>query len=371
MDGPMDAELRRALLLSLGILDTGPEAAFDGLTRVAAQVTGCPAAVLNLAVGNRLWAKSSHGGLAQTLLQEGAAVGIEGLLEPEWLELTDPASGARLAQGLAAGVALRYYAGVPVRLEGVAVGVLCVMDSVPRPPMGAGARQALQALATALEALLLSRRPGAAVDAQALARRQALLARASHEMRTPLNALQGFAQLLRLDPHTAAHPRAANWVRQIESAAGHLLGLVEQMLELARLQGCPALEQRRIELPAALQACLALLEPLADARQVRPVLLPPDAATDWAVLADEHALRRLLLELLGPAIEHSPRGAELALQLQARDGTRGLALNDPGAELAACQELARALRGRIEVQPGCTVSLQLPAASAQAPSAGP
>ncbi len=362
-----DPELRRALLLSLGILDTGPEAAFDGLARVAALVTGCPAAVLSLAVGSRLWAKASHGGLAADLLQECAASGADSLLELDWLELTDPAPGLRLPQGQAAAPGLRYYAGLPVKLEGVPVGVLCVMDTEPRLPMGAAARQGLEALGTAVEALLLSRRPGAAADAQALARRQALLARASHEMRTPLNALRGFAQLLRLDAHVSANPRTADWVGQIEKASAHLLGLVEQLLELARLQGAPPLEQRRCELPAMLRDGVALLAPAAAARRVQLVLQPADEGTDWGVLADEQLLRRLLLQLLAQAIEHASPGTAPALRLQAQGDMRGFSIDDPAPELAACQDLVRALRGRIEVQPGgqagCTVGVQLPAAA--------
>lgn len=365
-DSTHDPDLRRALLLALGILDTGPEPAFDGLTRVAASVTGCPAAVLSLAVGDRLWAKSCYGTLAQTLLQE-CAHHHGGLLDPDWVELSDPVPGLRLSQGLAAGPALRYYAGLPVRVEGVSVGVLCVMDTVPRTAMGAAARQSLEALATAVEALLASRRPGADGEARALSRRQALLSRVSHEMRTPLNALQGFAQLLRLETQSGGNPRAANWVQQIEKASAHLLALVEEMLDLARLQEGSVLAPQRMDLPGALRDCVEMLGPAAAAHQVQLVLPPADTDTDWGVLADEHALRRLLLNLVGNAIQHSQPGSDVDLRLQADERMRGFSVNDPGPELSASRDLARSLHGRIEVQPsagaGCTVTLQLPAAA--------
>ncbi len=241
-------ELKRALLATLGVLDTGPERAFDGLTRAAALATGCPAAALSFSDGARRWFKSQHGlpsaggvSAAAPLRETDAALDAPF----DWHAPRRPFA-VGLADPLEDRVPWRYIASEPVRMERQLLGWLCVADVRDREALDPASRQALRGLADVAEALLAARRPGLQFDEQALQRRQGLITRASHEMRTPLNAVLGFSQLLQLEP-MLAETRALHWAQQIEQASRQLLGLVEEMLDLARLSGAERAAERAAE----------------------------------------------------------------------------------------------------------------------------
>jgi signal transduction histidine kinase len=338
-DPGQDGELRRALLTALGILDSGPEAAFDGLTLAAAVATGCPVSALSLADGDRLCFKSLHGPQAEQTLDDGRLLG-HGLQHGRLLEVTDVLQDARFdSEGWApGGPSLRYFAGAPVRLEGLPVGVLCVVDTVPRAALDAARREALLGLASAAEALLAARRPGAEGDARALRRRQDLLSRASHEMRTPLNAVLGFTQLLQGEAQLLGDARAAAWVQQIANASGHLLALVDELLELARLEaGRRRMAATRLDLAAVLRDCAQMLAPQAAAQGVALTVSGQQLALDWGVLADERALRQVLINLIGNALQHGPQG---------HVGDAGTARAGPPARRDGERPRARHRRGR-------------------------
>lgn len=391
-----DDDLRRALLLTLGLLDTGPEAAFDGLTLAAAAATGCPVAALTLVDGERLWFKSRHGPKSRETLPDRGALFSHALGQPGLFEVPDLIADPRFRDDAAVvgEPGLRYFAGVPVRLEGVAVGTLCVVDTQPRPRLVGQALAALLGLATAADALLAGRRPGADSDARALRRRQELLSRMSHEMRTPLNAVLGFAQLLQLDRTIAGHHQAATWVGQIEKASSELLALVEEMLELARLEaGRRRLAPTRVDLSLALHDALETLMPQAAAKGLELVVEDTGTpAADWAVAADARALRQIVSNLLSNAIAHTPPATPVTLRLRSRARARGVEVADRGGGIAAedlprlfqpfekvgsgpghgglglavSRQLAESLHGTIEVRSevgaGSAFTLWLPAA---------
>ena len=89
----------------------------------------------------------------------------------------------------------------------------------------------------------------------------------SHELRTPLNAMLGFAQLLSLDrkPALAEHQRA--WAGQIQQAGWHLLHMINDTLDLSRIEsGMLKLEPVALELEPLVSAALAMVEPAAEKR---------------------------------------------------------------------------------------------------------
>lgn len=387
---PERDDLKRALLATLGVLDTGPEVAFDGLTRAAALATGCPAAALSFSDGERRWFKSQYGLAAEPVpiplgtdelydrsIDWHAYVGRQGPGGP-WL----------------------YIASEPVRSERELVGWLCVGDVQDRESLDAERRAALRGLADVAESLLASRRPGLQIDEQAMRRRQGLLTRASHEMRTPLNAVLGFSQLLQLEPALEGS-RALQWVQQIEQASRHLLSLVEEMLELARLSsGRQRLAPEPVSLLPVIHGCLAMLEPTAQARSVGLRAPPSPAMSEAAsarVVADPRALRQILINLLANAIAHSPQGGTVRVwveplphperwRVSVVDEGPGISPADlaqlfqpfgrvgpdegrpagTGLGLAISRQLAEALHGRLAVasEPGrgSTFTLELPAA---------
>ena len=140
-----------------------------------------------------------------------------------------------------------------------------------------------------------------------------LLSRMSHELRTPLNAVLGFAQLLRMDALAAEQ---AESVDQILRAGNHLLGLVNEVLDLARIEaGRVRIATHPVALEPVLGAVVELARPLADGT-VRVVVEAP-AVPGLAVLADEQRLRQVLINLVSNGIKYNRPGGRVTIAVAA------------------------------------------------------
>jgi PAS domain S-box-containing protein len=164
------------------------------------------------------------------------------------------------------------------------------------------------------------------------------LSRMSHEMRTPLNAVIGFSQLLRL--HPGGDPdKVAEYAEHILRASEHLLGLVNEVLDLQRVEeGRAALQPRAIELAPFLDATLELLRPAA---QAQGVALSSQVPPRHAVLADERCLRQVLMNMVSNAVKYNrPGGWVVVTLLDAPPGRCAIAIEDTGSGLTD-EQLAR------------------------------
>ncbi|MBZ0089576.1 MAG: PAS domain-containing protein, partial [Thermoanaerobaculia bacterium] len=141
----------------------------------------------------------------------------------------------------------------------------------------------------------------------------AFLARMSHEMRTPLHAILGFTRLLLEDAQR--DPTTADALKQVEQSGEHLLALVEDVLEIARLEaGGLAVD----DAPANVQVLLADL--VASAREAGAprrigIELELDAHLPTWLQLDENKLRRALRDLLDHAVSVTSEG-DVALQVE-------------------------------------------------------
>jgi len=144
------------------------------------------------------------------------------------------------------------------------------------------------------------------------------LARMSHELRTPLNAILGFAQLLELDPGLAR--RSRDNVGEIHKAGRHLLELVNEVLDLARIEaGRLQLKVELVDCRILAEECLALASPLAGPRQVR-LVWDGQVAEGLAVRADRTRCKQVLLNLLSNAIKYNRPGGRVELSIHAEGG---------------------------------------------------
>jgi signal transduction histidine kinase len=129
----------------------------------------------------------------------------------------------------------------------------------------------------------------------------------SHELRTPLNAILGFSELLKLDVFAAKRVEYANL---IHSAGTHLLSLVNDLLDLSRIEaGKLELQDQTLDLGQLIEECAETVAARARAQEiilVRSVdpALPP-------VNADRRALKQILLNLLTNAIKFSRPGGSV------------------------------------------------------------
>jgi signal transduction histidine kinase len=167
------------------------------------------------------------------------------------------------------------------------------------------------------------------------------LANVTHELRTPLNAVLGFGQLLESDPDTPLSPEQGEAVAEILTAGGHLLQLVDDVLDLARLDaGLLRLTLEPVELSSLLVECLAQVAAASRERGLR--LQGPAAAAELVVVdGDRQRIRQVLLSLLSNAIKFNrPQGEVRLIGPEVEDGRVRVAVEDTGPGLTPAQQQA-------------------------------
>lgn len=134
------------------------------------------------------------------------------------------------------------------------------------------------------------------------------LSRMSHELRTPMNAIIGFAQLMEMDDELSEDNQ--DNVQEILSAGQHLLGLINEVLDLAKVEsGRMDIELEMLSYPDLIRSCVALSRPLAEKMNVDIVL---QNIADVHVYADSVRLKQVLLNLISNAIKYNrPQGKVL------------------------------------------------------------
>jgi signal transduction histidine kinase len=175
------------------------------------------------------------------------------------------------------------------------------------------------------------------------------LANVSHELRTPLNAIVGYNSLALdgLYGELSAHLRVAH--ERIRTAAEHLLNLVNDILDLSKIEvGRMEVTPERVDLAAVLDGVAAVVEPIAAAKGVRlDVVVGRDLP---ALETDARHLRQILLHLASNAVKFTERGSVTIAAR--RDGARAaVAVSDTGVGIAA-GDLDRIFDEFEQVRPG-------------------
>jgi hypothetical protein len=247
-------------------------------------------------------------------------------------------------------------------------------------------------------------------DAQAAERasraKSEFLARVSHELRTPLNAILGFARLLLDDGGDRLDPRQLERVQHIRRAGAHLLGLIDEVLDLSAVEaGAVVVTLQPVAVDAVAAEVLQWVGPLAAQHGVR--LYGPCSGA--RVRADPSRLHQVLANLLSNAVKYNRPGGEVRVQVEpacgddgaalwrlaVRDTGRGIApeqlarlfepFNRLGAEsgpveghglgLATTRQLVQRMGGRLDVHSvpgqGSEFAVWLPAAAAEVAPAPP
>jgi signal transduction histidine kinase/ActR/RegA family two-component response regulator len=139
------------------------------------------------------------------------------------------------------------------------------------------------------------------------------LSRMSHELRTPLNAILGFGQLLEMD-HLSSEQQES--VQHILKGGRHLLGLIDEVLEIARIEmGRLVMSPEPVRVSETLQEALDLVRPMAATKKVR--LNNEDGGTaDVHVLADRQRLKQVFLNLCSNAVKYNHAGGTVTLSYE-------------------------------------------------------
>jgi PAS domain S-box-containing protein len=163
------------------------------------------------------------------------------------------------------------------------------------------------------------------------------LSRISHELRTPMNSILGFAQLLDMDDGLSATQRER--VGEIRVAGAHLLALIDDLLDLSRIEaGKLTVDLRAVRVSDAVQQAVDMVETVAHQFDVR---IQADVPPDLAAHADATRLRQILVNLLSNACKYNVRGGSVAVSCERRSpGTLVLAVADTGPGLTP-EQVAR------------------------------
>jgi len=150
------------------------------------------------------------------------------------------------------------------------------------------------------------------------------VADASHELRTPVTTIRGYAELYRVGG-LADGDSLDEAMRRTEQEAIRMTRLVEDLLNLAKLDEGRPLEQRDVDLAALVN------DAARDAEAVDPGrVITADVAQPVVVVGDEDRLRQVIANVVGNAIVHTPAGTPIELRVDAADGSARIAVTDHG-----------------------------------------
>jgi PAS domain S-box-containing protein len=161
------------------------------------------------------------------------------------------------------------------------------------------------------------------------------LSRMSHELRTPLNAIIGFAQIIELSAPT---PKQLQWAGAIRRAGDHLLQMIDDLLDLARIDiGKLAIRMEPVDLAPIVGESLAMVRPMMSARGLR---LIEECHEALQVLADPLRLRQVVVNLLSNAVKYNREQGTVTIRCERRGDRVRLSVADTGIGIDA-QKLHR------------------------------
>ncbi|MFJ6023261.1 sensor histidine kinase [Brevundimonas sp. NPDC092305] len=159
------------------------------------------------------------------------------------------------------------------------------------------------------------------------------LANMSHELRTPLNAVLGFADIMRQRIFGPLPDRYAEYVQNIHQAGGHLLDLINDVLDVSKIEAERyVLSRETMDAREVLSGAMALVRVGADEKGVILSAVLPTEPLD--VSADRRALKQIALNLLSNAVKFTPAGGSVTLSAEAIGDTLEIIVADTGVGIA-------------------------------------
>jgi PAS domain S-box-containing protein len=265
--------------------------------------------------------------------------------EPVWIETREGPNGlderfppiAPVWDGLGVGSA----AFVPLVAAGETVGVISfsfvgsrTFAPEERAFLLALGQQA--ALAVERTRLFEAERAARAEAERASRAKSEFLAVMSHELRTPLNAIGGYAELMEMGIRGPITAQQREDLHRIQQSQRHLLGLINEVLNYARLEtGTVHYDISDVHLRDSLAAAEALVAPQAQAKDLSLATAP--CPQDLVARADGEKVRQILVNLLSNAVKFTDRGGRVELACAPHDKQVQVIVRDTGIGIEADQ----------------------------------
>ncbi len=253
-------------------------------------------------------------------------IAVDVTTDPRWVRFRE----------LAAGHSLRACWSSPIRCRSHVVGTFAVYHQTPYVPdqrdeqlvrrfthLASLAVEHAQA-ATEREARHMADLARQTAERANLAKSQFVTA-LSHELRTPLQAITGFTENLQTLDLSPDQRRVA--LEQIGLASAHILSIVDDVLDLARVEaGAMPIDLGQLEAHDVIAAALDLIQPLADRRNVTVERTGPSVT----VSADRRRLQQVILNLIANAVRFSPPNSTVCIATEACDDHASIHVTDQG-----------------------------------------
>jgi signal transduction histidine kinase len=174
-----------------------------------------------------------------------------------------------------------------------------------------------------------------AAAAQGSQAKSQFLAAMSHELRTPLNAVIGYSELIRMQPYgPVGDARYLEYVGDIHASGSHLLSLINDVLDLARLDANRVeLDEEAVDLADLIDEALRSLTPQASVGQLQ--LSRSTLPSVLQVCADRRRLKQVLLNLLSNAVKFTPAGGRVGVAVKLDVDGLVIAITDTGIGIAS------------------------------------
>jgi signal transduction histidine kinase/CheY-like chemotaxis protein len=251
---------------------------------------------------------------------------------------------------------VRSFIAVPLKARGAVIGVLAVDSRAPHT-FREEDQQLLSALADqasiAIENAKLYeqvRRHAEELEAKVEARTQELqdanrrledasrhksefLANMSHELRTPLNAIIGFTRLVMRRAHDVLPARQYENLEKILISAEHLLGLINGILDLSKIEaGRMEVRLSGVDLGGLIDECLRTVEPMIRSERLQVLKeVAPDLPPFWT---DLDKVKQILINLLSNAVKFTEAGT-VTVSARPGNGTLAIVVTDTGIGIPA------------------------------------
>lgn len=169
------------------------------------------------------------------------------------------------------------------------------------------------------------------------------LANMSHELRTPLNAVIGFSETLQHEPWgPLGDPRYREYASHVHSAGRHLLEIVNDVLDMAKVEaGKTELHEEEIDITSLFEECRRILRPQSEDEGARLRVEVDDRHT---VRVDVLRLKQALINILTNAVRHTPPGGHIVVRCaRSHAGVLAIQIRDTGEGIAP-QDLEKVLQ---------------------------
>ncbi|MDT8317270.1 MAG: PAS domain-containing protein [bacterium] len=156
-----------------------------------------------------------------------------------------------------------------------------------------------------------------AAEAASLAKTD-FLSRMSHELRTPLNSILGFAQVMQSAEDSISEKQQL-CVEEITSAGWHLTDLVNEVLDISRVEsGNLSLQVAPVDICLVMEECINLITPLAEERNIN-IITDLNVCVNQKALGDRTRLKEVFLNLLSNAVKYNIESGEVTISCDKRD----------------------------------------------------